>query len=323
MAVRSGVWRVLVLFLTAGAAAEEPPMVGPSITVPGIAAGSPLKIVAYGDTRFTTALNTTDTNPRVRQFLVGEVARERPDALFETGDLPWEGANPADWQVFHDETKAWRDANLRVYPTLGNHETRGGHDQGVANYLAEFPFLRGQTYYSVLLGNVYLLSVDDYEKVQRSDRQRAWIRSQIEHLPPQIDFLFVLGHMPLVADLQSQVLVNLPEAQETELRTILEDEAPHTRAKIIVLNGHIHNYERFERKGITYIVTGGGGAKPYRVFVRGDEDLYRQDTDPNFNYVVFQVAGPHADATMYRVADPNAKQMKMEVRDRFALDAGK
>jgi hypothetical protein len=319
--VRGG-W-VFVLFLAACAGAEKPPMIGPSITVPGIKAGAPLKIIAYGDTRFTTTLNTSDTNPRVRQFLVGEVARERPDALFETGDLPWEGANPADWQVFQDETKAWRDADLRVFPTLGNHETRGGHDQGIANYLAQFPFLHGETYYSVLLGNVYLISVDDYEKVKRSDRQRAWIRSQIEHLPPQVDFLFVLGHMPLVADLQSQVLVDLPEGQETELRGILEDEAPHTRAKIIVLNGHIHNYERFERKGISYIVTGGGGAKPYPVYVRGAEDLYRQNTDPNFNYVVFHVAGARADATMYRVADPDAKQMKTEVRDRFTLDAEK
>jgi hypothetical protein len=175
----------------------------------------------------------------------------------------------------------------------------------------------------VQLGNVYLISVDDYEKVHRSERQRAWFRSQIEHLPPEIDFVFLLGHMPLLADIQSQVLVDLPEQQEIELRDLLEAAAPHTRARFIVLNGHIHNYERFERNGVSYVITGGGGARPYRVYVRGPEDLYRQKTDPNFNYVVFSVQGSHAEATMYRVADPRAKTLKMEVRDRFTLNAGR
>ena len=307
----------------ASAPAEEPPMLGPTITVPGIASGAPRKIIGYGDTRFTAISNTVDTNPRVRQFLVGEIAREHPDAVFETGDLPWRGADPADWQVFREETHAWREQHLRLYPTLGNHEAQGGFHRGIANYLAEFPYLRGCRYYSVLLGNVYLLSIDYFETVHPGDRQRDWIKSQIEHLPPQVDFVFLIDHMPLVADLQSQVVVDLPEPGETELRQLLEEERPKSRAHLVVLNGHIHNYERFERNGISYIVTGGGGAKPYRVFVRGPEDLYRASTDPNYNYVVFSVRGSHVDATMYRVADPDAKQMKMEVRDRFTLDAGK
>ncbi len=298
-------------------------MLGPTITVPGIDAGAPLKIIGYGDTRFTAATNVKDTNPRVRRFLVGEIAREHPDALFETGDLPWQGADPADWQVFREETRVWRDQGLRLYPTLGNHEVRGGFDAGIANYLAEFPYLKRCRYYSVRLGNVYLLSIDYFERVRPGDRQRDWIKSQIEHLSPQVDFVFIIDHMPLMADLQSQVAVDLPEPGETELRQLLEEERPKCRAHFVVLNGHIHNYERFEQKGISYIVTGGGGAKPYHVFVRGPEDLYRANTEPNFNYVVFSIRGPHADAAMYRVADPNAKQMKMEVRDRFVLDAGR
>lgn len=33
----------------------------------------------------------------------------------------------------------------------------------------------------------------------------------------------------------------------------------------LVLNGHDHNYQRFKRKGVTYVVHGGGGAPPYEL----------------------------------------------------------
>jgi hypothetical protein len=31
----------------------------------------------------------------------------------------------------------------------------------------------------------------------------------------------------------------------------------------LVLNGHDHNYQRFDTAGITYVITGGGGASLY------------------------------------------------------------
>ena len=33
----------------------------------------------------------------------------------------------------------------------------------------------------------------------------------------------------------------------------------------LVLNGHDHNYQRFERNGVTYVVHGGGGAGLYKL----------------------------------------------------------
>jgi len=40
----------------------------------------------------------------------------------------------------------------------------------------------------------------------------------------------------------------------------------------IVFNGHHHNYQRSLVHGVTYIVTGGGGAPIYRIR-RADEEL--------------------------------------------------
>ena len=298
-----------------------PPVLGPTFTVDGLKAGGPLKIIGYGDTRFTSPANVKDTNPRMRKFLVDRIAEEAPDALFETGDLPMSGSYLPDWDKFREETAPWTRIALRVFPTIGNHEVFSDFDKGISNYLAAFPGLKGYRYYSVLLGNVYLLSLDEFTSMTPGSAQRAWIVSQLEHLPPQVDFVFFLDHMPMVADLQSEVAVGLPQQHETDLRILLEAEKAKTRARFVMLSGHIHNYERFERSGISYIVTGGGGAKPYPIYVRGREDLYRDTRFPVFNYVVFLVHGTHIDATMYRVDEPSAANPKMEVGERFTLDA--
>jgi acid phosphatase type 7 len=127
--------------------------------------------------------------------------------------------------------------------------------------------------------------------------------------------------MPLLNDIQSEVIADIPSGTELILRRYLEAQAPHCHAKFIVVSGHVHNYERFEHAGISYIVSGGGGAKPYRVLVRNPEDLYRDSGFPNFNYLVFMVHGKVADATMYRVADPSAATLTTEVKERFTLTA--
>jgi hypothetical protein len=188
--------------------------------------------------------------------------------------------------------------------------------------------LKGYLYYSAQIGNVYLISLDTTQSSSTGSPQRAWLESQLEHLPSEVDFVFFLDHMPFMADVQSQIAASLPTPNEIALRGVLEAAAAKSHAKFVVINGHIHNYERFERNGITYLISGGGAAKPYPVLIRGDEDLYR-DPDPkkqppliNFHYLVIQLQGKHAEVKMYRVADPDADAaaLTVEVRDTFLLD---
>lgn len=297
----------------------QPPLEGPTLTVPGIAPRQALKIVVYGDTRFTAVSNDTDTAPRVRQYLVKQIAKEKPDAILMTGDLPFHGADPADWQIYRGETVAWTKENLRVYPTLGNHDVLGGWDAGVRNFDATFPELKGYLYYSVQIGNVYVITLDCTESYAEGSPQREWLATQLDHLPESVDFVFFVSHMPLYADVQSQIVASVPNPAELSLRQFILSKAPDIHAKLIVVNGHLHNYERFESKGISYIVSGGGGAIPYRILVRGPEDLYRAGTFPNYHYLVFMIHGKTADATMYRVTNTGHPKLGLEVKDKFTL----
>ena len=328
--MRSHPWVRLTLFccLASGlpASAQTPPPIGPTITVPGIVPGATMKLIAYGDIRFTDPANVTDTNPNVRQFLVKQVADEKPLAIFLTGDTPFQGGDYRDWVEYQKETAVWRDEHLYLFPTTGNHEVRGDRNAGIANYRTNFPLLKGCLYYSAQMGNVYLISLDMTQSREARSDQRVWLQSQLEHIPADADFVFILDHKPWMADVQSRIAAGLPEPDEVAMRELLESEAPKSRAKFIVVNGHIHNYERFERNGITYLISGGGGAKPYPVLIRGGEELY-QASDPkknppviNYHYLVIRIEGKHAEVKMYRVADPNAEKLTVEMRDEFLLD---
>src|SRR5258708_7750394 len=107
-----------------------------------------MRMVAYGDMRFTDPAVTSGTNPRVRKWLAEKIADEHPQALLLTGDMPYTGASAADWQVFQSETAPWRDEHILQLPTTGNHEVYGGVAAGNPNKLAHFPAVSPRRYYS-------------------------------------------------------------------------------------------------------------------------------------------------------------------------------
>ena len=294
---------------------------GPTFTVSDLPVGRPVRIVVYGDMRFTDPANTSDTQPGVRKWLAQKVGEEKPDLLLLTGDMPFHGSNAADWKIYIQETALWTQERLRIYPTIGNHEGLPDPRSGLRNYFAAYPQIDHHEWYSVQLGNIYLITLDSSTFLNVGWAQRTWLESQLAHLPPSADFVFFLFHVPLVSDLQTAFMLGIPDPDTLVLRHYLEAQAAASHAKFVIFNGHIHNYERFEMNGITHVITGGGGARPYPIFIRGDQDLYRARTYPNFHYLVITLEGKHADVKMYRVVDPDAAQKSVEVKDSFTLDA--
>ena len=323
--MRMAVWFLLVVAaLTQGICAQTPGTEeegGPTFTVTDLPVGRPLRIVVYGDMRFTDPSNTSDTQPGVRKWLAQKVADEKPDILLLTGDMPFHGSDPADWKVYSQETAAWTQDRVRVYPTIGNHEGLPDPVRGIANYFAAYPQIEKHHYYSVQLGNIYLITLDSSTFMGDAWPQHLWLQAQLAHIPSSANFVFFLFHAPLVSDLQTAFMLGIPDPSALSLRHELEASAGKSRAKFVVFNGHIHNYERFDVNGIMHVISGGGGARPYPIFIRGDQDLYQAGTYPNFNYVVITLEGKHAEAKMYRVVDPDAANKTVELKDSFVLDA--
>jgi len=170
-----------------------------------------------------------------------------------------------------------------------------------------------------VLGSVEVLSLDMTEPVSARSEQGRWFAAQLEHLPAQVEFLLILFHLPWVADTQSQLFASMPGKGALTLRTVLEAHASRLKAKVLVFSGHIHNYERFERRGVEYIVTGGGGAVPYPILFRGSHDLYRDTGFPVYHYVTLEVKNHQLHGVMWKVIDPDAATLNVEAKDSFTV----
>ncbi len=278
----------------------------------------PLVFVMYGDMRFTSEQEHVASNPGARRALVARVAGEHPQALVLMGDVAWHGGDAGDYAVFRTETAPWRSQHLRVYPVLGNHEfQRCTEAQCLENWWQAFPAVRGRRWYSVALGSrVQLVALDSDASLLPGSAQRRWLDLTLAALPAQVRFVVIAIHHPPVAD-ESWWIVR---ANESTLETLLRSTAARSAARFVVCSAHVHNYERFERDGVLYLVSGGGGAKPLSV-LRSAEDRYHGGF-PNYHYLRFELRGSRLQGQAVRLDDYGApRPHAFRVVDRFAVDA--
>jgi acid phosphatase type 7 len=306
---------------TGAATTGAPDQSGPTFTINERDLHAPPTVVAYGDMRFTDPANVTATNPVARQALIQRILEEKPDAILLNGDVPWHGGDQNDYEVYRAETQVWRDANLRIFPALGNHEFAGcGVPQCLANWWAAFPKLKGRRWYSVRLGTkIYTIALDSDDSLLPGSDQLLWLKNQIVSLPGEVEFVLISMHHPPVADIQTRFIVDHnPRPNEVALAQFLQTTAAASRARFIVSAGHVHNYERFLRDDVVYLISGGGGAEPYQID-RTPQDLYQDSGFPNYHYVKFVLDGHILRATMYRLADAGARTW--ESKDEFEVHA--
>ncbi|HEX4769590.1 MAG TPA: metallophosphoesterase [Bryobacteraceae bacterium] len=293
---------------------------GPTFRIAQNQLPNPPTLVVYGDQRFTDPANTRQTNPRIRQWLVNQIAHEHPAAVIMNGDVPLAGNVANDYAVFTSETKPWRDLRIPVFPALGNHEFHGDPAQCLENWWNTFPEMRNRRWYSVQLGSrVYVIALDSDTSLLPGSNQARWLEKQINDLPPSVDFVIISLHHPPVADVQEHIEVSHnPRPNEIALRDYLSKAARISRARFLVSAGHIHNYERIPLDDVMYLVSGGGGAPPY-VVERGPDDLYKSALFPNYHYLKLSADKDRLHGEMYRVDNPEAANLSVELKDSFEI----
>jgi hypothetical protein len=286
----------VILGIPAGAAT--------TFQIPDAAVPEPLILVAYGDMRFTETSETAASSPTARRALVAKIAAENPAAIFINGDLPFHGI-AADYEVYRAETQVWRDKHLRVYPALGNHELSACFVSSCLDrWWNAFPQLRGLRWYSVAVGGRLVgIALDSDAPLVPGSAQRTWLESQITALDPAVRVVLIVMHHPPVADVQTVKLVDHnPRPNEQALAAYLKIAAAHSAARFVVSAGHIHNYERLAQDGVTYLVSGGGGATPYDID-RTAADRFQDKDFPNYHYVRFELRAATISGEMIRLQD--------------------
>ncbi len=200
----------------------------------------------YGDTRDGHAMH---------RKVLALLLKQKPEFILQTGDLVHDGSNRSLWQIYDSITGEARKS-VPFYPTRGNHDLGGpGYEARVTT-----PFTSGnKLYYSFDKGNCHFicLAVDEATAYAEGSAQYKWLRGDLENTrQTHPAHIFVFFHVPPYS-IGSH-------GSDREVRRQL---CPlFIRYGVdIVFNGHDHNYYRTRRDGVTYLVTGGGGAPLYPV----------------------------------------------------------
>ncbi len=233
----------------------------------------PFQFIAYGDIRFTDPARKDSSDPEYRRAIVAQVAKEKPNFLVITGDLVRRGGSAADWEVWDQETQPWRQAGIPILPVLGNHDTSGAPD--AAPYFQRFPELKNLHWYTVRAGNCLFIMLES-DPNNPDSPQWKWFLRQLRKVPNDVQFLFIVQHHPMATRSHKSMPGGGHSLRPIDGRMalLLEDRQKQLKIPIIVLAGHVHNYERYVHGGVTYITTGGGGATPYEI-PREPDDPYR------------------------------------------------
>ena len=189
------------------------------------------RFAIYGDTR---------SNPEIHQQVVQQIVIHKPEATFHTGDLNSSGKTQKEYDNFLQIISPLCQIS-RFFPARGNHE------KDLSLFLQNFPFLNGSSYYTVYQDSIRFIILDSVLDLSPGSEQFNWLQKQLKE---DIPTLLILHH---------PVFSSGEHSDELGLQLFLPELLQKSSVKA-VFSAHDHNYERSEFKGITYIVTGGGGA---------------------------------------------------------------
>ena len=189
------------------------------------------RFAIYGDTR---------SSPEIHQQVVQQIVLHKPEATFHTGDLNSSGKTQKEYDNFLQIISPLCQIS-RFFPARGNHE------KDLSLFLQNFPFLNGSSYYTVYQDSIRFIILDSVLDLSPGSEQFNWLQKQLKE---DIPTLLILHH---------PVFSSGEHSDELGLQLFLPELLQKSSVKA-VFSAHDHNYERSEFKGITYIVTGGGGA---------------------------------------------------------------
>ena len=203
----------------------------------------------YGDTR---------TYPERHRMVVEAMAAEGPRFVVHTGDLVENGGVEDQWdsRFFWATAPLIKDAPYLTVP--------GNHENNAPEYYQAFALPRGggdygEEWWSMDYGVVHLVGLDTNALTLpngfgRMIKQINWLKRDLAAARERgAKFIFVFFHHPLFSSSAGYYPGN--EGLRAVWHPIFV-----RYGVTAVFSGHCHSYERLTEDGVTYIVTGGGGA---------------------------------------------------------------
>jgi predicted MPP superfamily phosphohydrolase len=219
---------------------------------------------------------------------ISSIENNHPNLVLFLGDLAYDNS----LECFFDQTQVLEnnETGNTVLVTIGNHDIDNGdgnketkkqhmmhYNIPSAGYYSKIFDYDGSKILIVAMNFTGLEEQQERNKVKNSleNEQYNFVKDQLEN--SKATYKIVVSHAPFVSAECNSLLKlfritpchNPLEKWDNDLFTKYHTLFKNTKVDL-VLSGHNHNYQREEKDGITYIISGLGGRSQYKLMDEND-----------------------------------------------------
>jgi hypothetical protein len=241
--------------------------------------GDALRFMAIGDTN--PALG--DSTKNVLKYALAK----NPDFVLHGGDIQYYASGLETWAFWFDAMQPMLSQGA-MYAAIGNHEFEKADEfeQYTERFFANSGFDGTSAYYRFQSAGVWFFALDTEQSLAADSEQWKWFEPSLADAAGKLGYRFsvVYFHRPAVTCGDTS---DDPELTARLTPLLKQHKAP------LVLQAHMHGYERFEIEGITYITTAGGGGLMGDVSANKDRATCKDRVifGPYKHAMIFDVAG--------------------------------
>ncbi len=215
--------------------------------------GDPVRFLAIGDTNPSLGDST--------QHILQNVLPKKADFTVHVGDIQYYDSTVETWGSWFPIMEPLL-ASGAFFPAIGNHEAEKTTEYadyvirffGGAGFDSPMPADSGDQFYRYQSGGVWFFVLDTELPLDANSDQAKWLDAELAdaNTKPGFRFAIVYFHKPFVTCGDT--------GDNPAARAVFEPMFAKYKVPL-VLQGHMHGYERFTFPGLTYVtVAGGGGA---------------------------------------------------------------
>ncbi|MFT3765875.1 MAG: metallophosphoesterase [Minicystis sp.] len=249
------------------------------------APGDPLRFWTVGD-----------TNPGIGPYAAGVVQNmlaKNPDFVIHGADIQYYDSGLETWASWFPVMQPMLSGGA-FYPAVGNHEAEKPDEQQQYDerFFGNAGFDGNAKWYRFQSAGVWFFSLDTEESIDPGSEQGGWLVEKLADAAQQPGFRFsiVYMHKPIVTCGDT--------GDRPDLRPKLEPIFQQYHVPLVI-QAHMHGYERFDFGTITYVTSAGGGGKIGNVDENIERDYcgQRVASGPHRHGVIFDVSAGMLKAT--------------------------
>jgi predicted phosphodiesterase len=242
-----------------------------------------------------TVIGDTQKNPTITGKIAKLMWDRRPNFVVHVGDVVDNGPDKREWVYELFKPSAELFSRVAVFPTIGNHE------RNHANYYRYFSLPAPEYYYRYRYGNADFFVLDSNKSLKPGSEQFQWLDRELAK--SDAAWKFAYHHHPAYSsdeDDYGNTLVGSSTMGDMNVRNLVQLYEKYSVD--IVMNGHIHLYERTwplragkvdRQKGIVYLTSGGGGGKLEGV--GPTPTWFKAQVRVDFHFCLFNIQGNYLE----------------------------